>query len=157
MFGRQNTQDGMPQPVSTPPAQPHQSSPPGGGLAGGSVIGNDLTIVGQKITIVSQGRVQIDGEVEGDINGQEVVIGQGGRVDGVVSADAVEVRGVVNGAIRGSSVSLHPTAKVDGDIFHQTLAISEGAEFDGRVRRPKDGSELRPQLDVNVLKQAAQS
>ena len=44
---------------------------------------------------------------------------------------------------------LHPTAEVEGDIFHQTLSISEGAQFDGRVRRAKDAEELRPNLDVN--------
>jgi cytoskeletal protein CcmA (bactofilin family) len=38
---------------------------------------------------------------------------------------------------------------VEGDIFHQTLSISEGAQFDGRVRRAKDTAEIAPNLDVN--------
>jgi cytoskeletal protein CcmA (bactofilin family) len=48
-------------------------------------------------------------------------------------------------------VTLHPTAQVDGDIYHQTLSISEGAIFDGRVRRPKDPSELQPILDPALV------
>ena len=32
------------------------------------------------------------------------------------------------------SITLHDSAKVGGDMMHQKLSISEGAEFDGRVR-----------------------
>jgi cytoskeletal protein CcmA (bactofilin family) len=57
----------------------------------------------------------------------------------------------VRGAIRAATVTLHPTAQVDGEITHQTLAISEGAQFDGRVRRAKDVNELKPILDPAQL------
>jgi len=112
-----------------------------------SVIGTDLTIIGEKITIISKQQVQIDGDVRGDINGRKVTIGPEGSVIGTISAEQIEVRGGVRGAIRGQNVMLHPTARVEGDITHGTLSISEGAEFDGRVRRAKDPSEVAPQLD----------
>lgn len=118
---------------------------------GSSVIGTDLTIIGEKITIISQNKLQIDGDIRGNVNGKQVIIGQDGSVIGTVSAETIEVRGGVQGAIRALAVTLHPTAQVEGDIFHQTLAISEGAIFDGRVRRPKDASELRPILDPAVI------
>lgn len=116
-------------------------------VMGSSVIGTDLAIIGEKITIISQNKLQIDGDIRGDVNGKQVVIGEDGSVIGTVSAESIEVRGGVRGAIRAISVTLHPSAQVEGDIFHQTLAISEGAMFDGRVRRPKDPSELKPVLD----------
>jgi cytoskeletal protein CcmA (bactofilin family) len=116
---------------------------------GQSTIGTDLTILGEKITIISQNKLQIDGDVRGDVNGRQVVIGEEGSVIGTVCAEQIEVRGGVRGAIRAQTVTLHPTAEVEGDIFHQTLSISEGAQFDGRVRRAKDPAELLPNLDVN--------
>jgi Integral membrane protein CcmA involved in cell shape determination len=118
---------------------------------GTSVIGTDLTILGDKITIISQNRVQIDGDVRGDVNGKQVIIGDDGSVVGTVCAESIEVRGGIRGAIKAQSVTLHPTAVVEGDITHQTLAISEGAQFDGRVRRAKDATELKPNLDVNTF------
>jgi cytoskeletal protein CcmA (bactofilin family) len=118
---------------------------------GSSVIGTDLTILGEKITIISQNKLQIDGDVRGDVNGKQVIIGEDGSVVGTVSAESIEVRGGVRGAIRAQSVMLHPTAEVEGDIFHQTLSISEGAQFDGRVRRAKDANELIPQLDPSAF------
>lgn len=119
--------------------------------SGTSVIGTDLTIMGEKIMIVSQNKLTVDGDVHGDIHGRQVVIGEEGSVVGTVAAESIEVRGAVKGAIRAQNVTLHPTAQVEGDISHQTLSISEGAQFDGRVRRAKDAADLRPNLDVSAF------
>ncbi len=118
---------------------------------GSSVIGTDLTIIGEKITIISQNKLQIDGDVRGDVNGKQVIIGEDGSVIGTVCAETIEVRGGIRGAIKAQAVTLHPTAEVEGDIFHQTLSISEGAQFDGRVRRAKDAAEITPNLDVSAF------
>jgi cytoskeletal protein CcmA (bactofilin family) len=37
---------------------------------------------------------------------------------------------------------------VEGDIHHMSLAIEQGAEFDGRCRRPADASELNLNLET---------
>src|SRR5690606_33992291 len=115
---------------------------------GQSVIGTDLTILGEKITIISQNKLQIDGDVRGDVNGKEVVIGEDGSVIGTVCAEVIEVRGGVRGAIKAKNVMLQPTSEVEGDIFPQTLSISEGAQFDGRVRRATDAAEIAPNREV---------
>ncbi len=159
MFSRSNSDTSLPRPATAPApsgnsqgATPGRASPFGtASVMGSSVIGTDLTILGEKITIISQNKLQIDGDVRGDVNGRQVVIGEDGSVIGTVSAESIEVRGGVRGAIRAQNVTLHPTAEVEGDIFHQTLSISEGAQFDGRVRRAKDASELAPMLDVNAF------
>lgn len=132
--------------IAKPAASPFERASATGG---NSVIGTDLTIMGEKITIISQNRLTIDGDVHGDIHGRQIVIGEEGSVIGTVSADAIEVRGGVKGAIKATNVILHSTAQVEGDITHQTLSISEGAQFDGRVRRAKDPNDLKPNLDVS--------
>ena len=115
-----------------------------------SIIGNDLTIVGQGLRIISQGILQVDGDVTGDVVGSEVIIGEKGRVTGVVSGESVVVRGEVAGTIRGLRVVLQSGAKVEGDVHHQVLSVEQGAFLDGRVRRPNDPNELRPILDPSV-------
>jgi cytoskeletal protein CcmA (bactofilin family) len=113
-----------------------------------SVIGNDLKIIGQGLKIISQGTLQVDGEVEGDVRGSEVIIGEKGKVTGTVAAERVIVRGKIAGVIRGVTVALQSSSKVEGDIHHMSLAIEQGAEFDGRCRRPGDASELNLDLDA---------
>lgn len=119
-----------------------------------SVIGRDLTIMGGQLVIVTKGVLQVDGVIQGDLRGQEIIVGEHGRVSGTIAAEKVQVRGEVSGAIKGLAVTLHPTARVEGDIHHQSLAIAEGAAFDGRVRRPKDATELTPELELPEARRA---
>jgi cytoskeletal protein CcmA (bactofilin family) len=118
---------------------------------GVSVIGNDLTILGEKITIISKNKLQVDGHVRGDVHGKQVTISKGGEVTGQVCAEKIEVRGAVRGAIRAITVALFDSAKVEGDIVHQKLSIAEGAEFDGNVRRVDDPNALMPVLDAEAI------
>jgi cytoskeletal protein CcmA (bactofilin family) len=96
----------------------------------------------QGLKIISQGTLQVDGEIEGDVGGVEVIIGEQGKVTGTVAAERVIVRGRISGVIRGATVALQASSRVEGDIHHMSLAIEQGAEFDGRCRRPSDPSEL---------------
>jgi cytoskeletal protein CcmA (bactofilin family) len=121
--------------------------PPLPSAAHTSIIGSDLTIVGQQITIITKGCLRVDGEVCADLHGAEIIIGESGKVTGTVVGEKVSVRGEVNGAVRGVRVELQSKARVQGEVHHQTLAIAEGAHFDGRVRRPQDREELLPVLD----------
>jgi cytoskeletal protein CcmA (bactofilin family) len=112
-----------------------------------SIIGNDLTIMGERLVIITKGTLQIDGEVMGDLHGAEVIVGESGKVTGTICADSVAVHGKVSGTIKGRHVQLMDKCLVEGDVHHQSIAISAGAHFDGRVRRPKNASELSPNLD----------
>jgi cytoskeletal protein CcmA (bactofilin family) len=131
-------------PAAKLPPQPRRVGPQD--AAKFSVISNDLKIIGQDLRIISQGTLQVDGEVEGDVVGSEVIIGNLGKVTGTVAAEQVTVRGKISGAIRAMTVMLEASSQVEGDIHHMSLTIEQGASFDGRCRRPADASELRPDL-----------
>jgi cytoskeletal protein CcmA (bactofilin family) len=128
-------------------APQQRRSGPVDGANNKSVISNDLKIIGQGLKIITQGSLQVDGEVEGDVRGNEVIIGEKGRVTGTVAAERVIVRGTISGVIRGMTVTLQASSRVEGDIHHMSLAIEQGAEFDGRCRRPVDASELNLDMD----------
>ena len=98
------------------------------------VIKDDMRIAGERVKIVSQNKIQIDCEFEGDVTGPEVVVSERGKVTGNVAGDRVIVLGKIVGEIRGKMVALLSTAHVEGDIHHASLAIDEGAEFAGRCR-----------------------
>ena len=138
-----------PKPISkAAPSPPPQLRHPEPSEAGKSVISNDLKIIGQGLKIITRGTLQVDGEVEGDVAGAEIIIGELGKVTGTVSAERVIVRGRTSGVIRAMTVALRASARVEGDIHHMSLAIEEGAEFDGTCRRPANASELQPDLDA---------
>ncbi|MGF1650376.1 MAG: polymer-forming cytoskeletal protein [Hyphomicrobiaceae bacterium] len=124
---------------------------------GFSVIGSDLVMLGDNLTIVSRGGVQIDGQIRGDIYAAEIIINTGGRVEGCVSASRVVVRGGIEGLVRGEDVILQSTANVNGDVHHASLVLEEGAVFEGRSRRPAAGESLKPDLEAAVATRSAPS
>ncbi len=106
-----------------------------GGPSTASVIGPDLVIHGN---LSSKGEVQIDGEVQGDIHGTHIIIGENARVTGGIVAEECVIRGHLLGTVRGRRVLLQSTSHVEGDIYHQTMAIEQGAFFEGKSRRTDD-------------------
>lgn len=111
-----------------------------------SVLGQDITISGQQLVLKTKGSLLIAGHIQGDVHGEAVTVGETGSVDGTITARTISVLGEVRGALKGSAVILNATSRVDGDIVKQSLVISEGAQFDGSVRRAKDPGEVTPDI-----------
>ena len=53
-------------------------------------------------------------------------------------AEEVVVNGRVVGRLRGLKVRNPELARVEGDIIHKTIAIENGAHFEGSVQRQDD-------------------
>ena len=114
------------------PTAPRTESPeptPGRRPLPASLIGENVSMTGD---LTSDGEVQLDGAVLGDLRVVHLAIGETGQVEGLIEAESVEIRGRVAGAIVARSVRLYATARVDGDITHDQLAIEAGAHFAGR-------------------------
>jgi cytoskeletal protein CcmA (bactofilin family) len=97
-----------------------------------SIIGEDLTITGN---VTSKGEIQVDGEIQGDIHCSSLLLGDKSHVKGGVVAEDIVVRGHLVGSIKGLRITLQAPSHVEGDIFHQSLAIEQGAYFEGKSRR----------------------
>jgi cytoskeletal protein CcmA (bactofilin family) len=96
-----------------------------------SVISKALKITGQ---LESTEDIQIDGEVDGDVHGTSVIVGQDAKVKGSVYAEIVELSGKIDGKIEAKKVVLTSTAQMHGDVIHQNIQIDSGAFIDGHCR-----------------------
>ena len=155
MFTRNSDREAPPgTPAATSPAPPSPTASPTkpppvkGGTVSSSVIGRDLTIIGSGLKIVSRGLLQVDGEVQGDVIGQKIVIGPTGKVTGLVNAEEILVQGAVYGTIKAVDVKLAASSVVEGDLYHQTFGLEQGASFEGRSRRAGAREDLIPDLDA---------
>lgn len=97
-----------------------------------SIVSANLRITGD---MESEGDIQVDGHVDGDIRTGKLTIGPDATVNGAIYADEVMVSGTVNGSIQASLVKLYSSAKVTGDIVHEALAIEAGAFIQGLCKR----------------------
>ena len=96
-----------------------------------SLISPSLRIVGN---LRSQGEVQIDGTVDGDVLANTLTISEKGTIKGEIVADDVVVRGRVNGKIRASKVQLTKSAHVVGEIRYNMLSIDSSAFVEGHCK-----------------------
>lgn len=116
-------------PAPQAPAAPKVS---GGKKAVPSVVSSDMHILGN---VVSDGIIDFDGTIDGNIRCGTLVLRHNGKVNGEVHADSVQVYGRVKGLIKAKSVQLHSTCCVEGIVMHEAISIEDGAIIDGKMKR----------------------
>lgn len=104
-----------------------------------SVLSPNLRVIGN---LESEGDLQIDGTVDGDIRTVKLTVGKSAVINGSIYGEKIRIAGTVNGEITAKTVVLLDTAKVTGDINHDSLSIEAGAYVQGLCKR----------VDVEVLK-----
>ena len=109
-----------------------------------TIISEDIVVNGN---ISARRPICLEGTVEGDLIGDQVIIGKAGAVTGSITANEVEVHGRVLGSIRSKSVTLFKTAHVEGDILHQGIGIEMGTHYDGRLKWDSAADAHRSVLD----------
>ena len=102
-----------------------------------SILSPDLKIVGE---LKSDGAIQIDGTVKGDIKAHMLTVGEQGKIDGSTVAETVRIFGTVNGRVQAKTVRLDKSARVTAEITYETLTIEAGANFEGKVLPLKGAS-----------------
>jgi cytoskeletal protein CcmA (bactofilin family) len=115
-----------------------------------STIGEDLVITGN---VTSEGEIQLDGQLQGDIQCASLVLGENSQLEGGVIAEDVVLRGRLIGSVRALRVTLQSKCHVEGELVHQSLAIEPGAFFEGKSRRTDDP--LSPSQETPAVAVAA--
>ncbi len=101
-----------------------------------SIISADLKIIGN---LQSDGEIQVDGMVEGDIKSRALTVGERAQIEGSISADTVRICGSISGKVDAATVKITKTANVASDINYQSLSIEDGAVLEGYIRHVDAG------------------
>ena len=97
-----------------------------------SIVSENTKIKGD---ILSDGIIHVDGQVEGDISCDELIIGIKGSVAGAVTANVLQLYGALKGNALDDNLFIAKSAKLIGDAAHNTIAIEPGAYIDGHCIR----------------------
>ncbi len=127
MFSKNNPAAPAPKTAEAPRKS---SNRPNSGVP--SILAADLVITGE---IVTDGDVQVEGRLDGNISATSLTIGEQGAVNGTIKAENLLIRGKVTGKINAGTVELAETANVTADIVQDHLSIANGAFFDGKCSR----------------------
>lgn len=97
------------------------------------VIGEGVTFKG---SISAPGKAVINGNVSGELTADDLLIGQRGKVTGVVRAREIDVHGELNEDIAcRSHLMIHSTGKVSGKLEYREIEIERGGKFKGTMNQ----------------------
>jgi cytoskeletal protein CcmA (bactofilin family) len=99
-----------------------------------SCIGSNMSIVGN---VECSGPLLVFGRIEGELRATDLVIGEGGQIEGGIQANEVTINGHVKGIVRAMRVTIQG-GTVEGDIIHRMLSMDENSVFAGMSRRVDD-------------------
>ena len=107
-----------------------------------SILASSFSLKG---SISCKGELQIDGHVNGNINGEKVILGPDSSMDGTLAADEIIISGKFKGKIKGKSIRLETGALVDAEITYEILAIEDGSSVNGIVKKLINNSTVKKQ------------
>jgi cytoskeletal protein CcmA (bactofilin family) len=96
----------------------------------------------------------------GEIHAGQLVVCDGGSIDGTIIAPDAVIQGALKGTIYGNAVKLQNSAVVEGEIFNRWLTIEEDAQFEGvsrRLDRPVDAQPVGETDEPTVAAPAVQA
>jgi cytoskeletal protein CcmA (bactofilin family) len=86
--------------------------------------------------VETAGVVKIEGVVNGHVTAdQQVLVAKGGQIDGDVDTGEAVIGGSVHGAVRAHQrVEVQSGATVHGDVTTPRITVAEGAMLNGTVK-----------------------
>ena len=107
-----------------------------------STLSNSFSLKG---SISCKGELQIDGRINGNINGEKVILGPESSMDGTLTAEEVVISGKFKGKIKGKSIRLDTGASVNAEIIYEILAIEDGSSVNGVVKKMVNSESVKKQ------------
>ena len=99
-------------------------------IGGNSVFNGDVD---------SRGTLRVDGNVEGNISADWVIVGEKARITGNITARGIVVGGKIDGNLKAKEiVEIKNKGQIKGEITSKKLVVAEGGIFDGKSTMPRD-------------------
>lgn len=102
-----------------------------------SIVGKDMVLTGN---ISFQGKLRLDGKVEGDVKGENLILGDSGHITGDVDAQIFVCHGVVSGDIKVQKLFAIEGCRIQGTIQATDLSVESGASLFGEIKASGNGA-----------------
>ena len=103
-----------------------------------SVISTDMKITGE---INFKGKARIDGFVEGNIRGDNLILSEAGKVKGDMELATLICHGSIEGNVKAQKVTAHSSSSVRGNLVATSLTVESGAKLNGEVSSSQQQSQ----------------
>lgn len=103
-----------------------------------SIIGQGMTITGD---LSFSGKLKLDGDINGNVQGEYLIIGKTGTVTGDVHTGTCTCQGKVFGNIKSKDLTVIKGCRIEGNVETVNFAVESGASLIGEVK--VDDKDLR--------------
>lgn len=107
-----------------------------------SIIDKSMSVSGE---ISFKGKTRVDGTVNGDMEGEHLVLSESGSITGDIRVSSFVCHGSITGNIKANLVNARKGCYIHGSLEAVSLSVEPGAAIDGEVRAASKEKEHVPQ------------
>lgn len=96
-----------------------------------SILDEGMSVSGD---VSFKGKARVDGRIEGNVNGDYLILSESGVVVGDIEATVVVCQGHVDGNIKAEKLHAQKAAKISGSLNIVDLTVDSGASLSGDVK-----------------------
>ncbi len=120
-------------------------SPPSQSSPISSIIGQDMVLTGD---LEFKSKIQIDGNINGNLKGVTLVLSASGRIVGDIEAESITCYGKVDGNIKAGSLFLKKSGVVNGRVETSDLSVESGGVLNGEIKSSQQTADLKVVKDL---------
>ena len=114
-----------------------------------SIISKDLFLKGD---LTTDGLLEIEGKIEGNIKGNEITIRESGFVNGNIISNISNIKGNFQGTIKSQRINVSGKANIKGTLEYVSLCVEDGSSIDGDLKRVSEISTQQQRQHTSEVK-----
>ncbi len=121
-----------------------------------SIIDKNMTINGE---LSFKGKTRIDGTVNGNIDGEHLILSENGKIIGDIHVSSFNCYGSLQGNVKATMLTARKNSFIMGKIEASSLNVEPGASIEGEIKAAAELSpleETRAPTDISVENTAVQ-
>jgi cytoskeletal protein CcmA (bactofilin family) len=105
-----------------------------------SIIDKSMTIKGE---ILFKGKARIDGTINGNIDGEHLILSETGKVVGDINVSSFNCYGSHEGNVKATMLTARKNCSIQGKLKAGSLTVEPGASIEGEIKAA--AKDLKPQ------------
>lgn len=96
-----------------------------------SIIDKSMSITGE---ITFKGKARIDGKVNGNIEGEHLILSETGKVTGDIKVSSFNCYGSLEGNVKAAMLTARKNCAIQGKLEADSLTVEPGASITGEIK-----------------------
>ncbi len=96
-----------------------------------SIIDKTMTVNGE---IMFKGKARIDGTINGNIDGEHLILSETGKITGDITVSSFNCYGTLEGNVKAGMLTARKNCSIQGKLEAASLTVEPGAAIEGEIK-----------------------